>query len=247
MTLKKGSSGPDVSKLVKDLTKLGYYSGPPTSLFDNEVLKAVRAFQMQGVDGAGRPLVVDGIVGPVTIAAIAAELAGATGSAAPPAISPAVPAGGSARARAALNVALAELNRGAGESGGNNVGPDVDKYLNHIVPAPADWCAGFVSYCFKNSGLPMPYSYSLGARDTLKQLKAKGWGVTCSDANPPQPGDVIVWWRVAPSSWKGHIGLVLGYSGGIVTTIEGNKTPKVGKFNYTLGAIDKLLGFARVP
>ena len=93
----------------------------------------------------------------------------------------------------------------------------------------------------------MPYSYSLGARDIRKQLVNKGWGITPDDAHPPLPGDVIVWWRGTPTGWQGHVGLIYSYADGIVTTIEGNKTPKVGKFSYTLGAIDKLLGFARVP
>lgn len=245
MVLKRGSSGNAVAALVRDLKKLGYYSGPATSDFDNEVLKAVRAFQMQNVDAAGRPLVVDGIAGPVTLGAIAIKLAGGTMSAPP--VTSAMPSGGSATAQGALKVAVAEYMRGAGEQGGNNMGPDVQKYLNGILNPPAEWCAAFVSYCFKNSGQPMPYRYSLGARDVLKQLKAKGWEVKPTDANPPLPGDVIVWWRNSPSSWHGHIGLVHSYDHGIVTTIEGNKTPKVGKFRYTLGTIDKLLGFARIP
>jgi hypothetical protein len=240
--LKKGSSGTNVRKLAGDLAKLGFYSGPATSTFDQEVFKAVRAFQMQNVDSVGRPLVVDGIAGPVTLGAIAMRLAGTTPS---PAETPAMPTGGSATARGALQAALGEI--GNGEQGGNNLGPHVKKYLNGIIAPPADWCAGFVSFCFKNSGKPMPYTYSLGARDILRQLKAKGWDVTPTDANPPRPGDVIVWWRVAPTSWQGHVGLVHSYSNGIVKTIEGNKTPKVGSFSYSLSAIDKLLGFARVP
>jgi peptidoglycan hydrolase-like protein with peptidoglycan-binding domain len=246
MILKKGSTGPAVRTLARDLARLGYYSGPATSTFDNEVWKAVRAFQMQGIDAAGRPLVVDGQAGPVTIAAIASELNGSTPSA-PAQAAGNAPPGGSARARAALRVAMAELARGAGESGGNNKGPDVKSYLNGIIDPPADWCAAFVSFCFKNSGHPMPYNYSLGARDVLKQLKDNGWGVKVNAEAPPVPGDVIVWWRNAPDAWQGHIGIVHGYADGIVTTIEGNKTPKVGKFTYTLGAIDRLLGFARVP
>lgn len=243
--LKKGSTGSAVRQLSRDLKTLGYYSGAQTTLFDNEIWKAVRAFQMQNVDSAGRPLVVDGVVGPVTLASVAARLGGATPVQPPQQL--AQPAGGSATARGALAVALAEYAAGRGEQGGNNMGPDVAKYLNGILAPPANWCAGFVSYCFKNSGRPMPYTYSLGARDVLTQLKAKGWEVKPDAAHPPIPGDIIVWWRNAPSSWEGHIGIVLSYSGGIIETIEGNKTPKVGKFTYTLGAIEQLLGFARIP
>ncbi|MDB5538956.1 MAG: hypothetical protein JWQ89_683 [Devosia sp.] len=243
--LSKGATGSKVRDLARNLKALGYYFGVETSTFDNEVWKAVRAFQMQGVDAVGRPLVVDGVVGPVTLAAIEAHLGGTTISL-PPASGPLAP-GGSATARGALKAAIAELEAGHGEVGGNNKGPHVAKYLNGIIDPPAEWCAAFVSFCFKNSGQPMPYTYSLGARDVLKRMRDKGFGVKVDAANPPLPGDVIVWWRNAPDSWHGHVGLVHSYVDGLVHTIEGNKTPKVGKFTYTLGAIDKLLGFARVP
>ena len=120
------------------------------------------------------------------------------------------------------------------------------KYLNGLAAEGSSWCAGFVSWCFLQSG-PMPFDYTVGARDLLGQLRQAGMGVTPTDADPPRPGDIIVWWRKAPSAWEGHVGLVVDYRGGVLTTIEGNKTPKVGLFKYTFGKIDKLLGFARVP
>ncbi len=242
-----GDTGPGVSKLGRDLKQLGYFPGSPASTFDDALRRAVRAFQMQNVDSQGRPLVVDGVVGPVTEWAIANRLGHTTTPASAAASAPNVPAGGSATARAALAVAIAEMNAGHGEVGGNNMGPHVTRYLNGIVGTPNDWCAGFVSFCFSTSGQPMPFKYSVGARDILDQLKAKGWAVKPDNTHPPLPGDIIVWWRQAPSSWKGHIGIVHSYDNGIVRTIEGNKTSTVGSFVYTLGAIDKLLGFARVP
>jgi peptidoglycan hydrolase-like protein with peptidoglycan-binding domain len=245
MLLKTDSKGKSVADLSANLIRLGYYSGPKTSLFDHDIKKAVRAFQMQNVDSVGRPLVVDGIAGPVTLASIDNRLNRTVDQLAP--VTLAMLPGGSAAARGALAVAMGEYEAGRGEQGGNNLGPDVAKYLNGIVDPPADWCAGFVSYCFSRSGHPMPYAYSVGARDILRSLVKNGWGVTPDHEQPPLPGDIIVWWRVAPSDWKGHVGIVHSYADGIVTTIEGNKTPKVGKFSYTLGAIDRLLGFARVP
>ncbi|WP_374445232.1 CHAP domain-containing protein [Stella sp.] len=248
MLLKRGSSGPEVSRLAERLFRLGYHPGPASATFDDALVRAVKAFQMQNADSVGRPLAVDGIVGPVTAAAIARRLGEAPPV--PPAPLPGLampPTGGSPTARGALQAALGELAAGHGEVGGNNMGPHVARYLGGILAPPADWCAGFVSWCFRNSGHPMPYPYSLGARDVLKKLRDRGWGVAPSDADPPQPGDVIVWWRGSPGGWKGHVGLVHSYADGIVRTIEGNKTPQVGSFTYTLGAIERLLGFARVP
>jgi hypothetical protein len=251
--LKLHSVGPAVRALVKDLRTLGYDTGTSVDTFDSAVRKAVLAFQMQNADLEGRPLAVDGIVGPVTSASLARRLGKI--SAATPAAAPAIQMpggdggsgnGGSARARAALAIALQEYSAGHGEEGGNNRGPHVRKYLNGLAPEGSSWCAGFVSWCFQQSG-PMPFDYTVGARDVLRQLRQAKMGVTPTDTDPPRPGDVIVWWRKAPTSWEGHVGLVLGYQGGVLTTIEGNKTPKVGVFRYTFAKIDQLLGFARVP
>jgi hypothetical protein len=59
-----------------------------------------------------------------------------------------------------------------------------------------------------------------------------------------------VFWRGSKTGWMGHIGIVESYENGIVTTIEGNKGPfksVVRRYTYTLGQIDKMLGFGRVP
>lgn len=248
MVLKRGSTGPAVAELAGKLTQLGYFAGAVTETFGADLAKAVKAFQMQNADSAGRPLVVDGIAGPVTLRSVERRLGSPVPAPMLTVLSLAIPpAGGSATARGALQAALGEMRAGHGEVGGNNMGPHVAKYLNGIVDTPNDWCAGFVSWCFQNSGQPMPFAYTVGARDVLTKLRAKGWGVTPSDDDPPLPGDVIVWWRGAPSGWQGHVGIVQSYADGIVRTVEGNKTPKVGSFAYTLSSIDRLLGFARVP
>jgi len=243
--LKKNSSGPNVLNLISDLRALAYYHGPDTSHFDNEVYKSVRAFQMQNVDVAGRPLVVDGKVGPVTRGALDIS----RGRASVPLIqSPQIdaPVLAQSTASAALAVAVAKLNLGHGEEGGNNRGPHVRKYLNGMANEGSDWCAGFVSWCYRQSAHPMPFNYGVGARNILSQMRKRGYGVKPTENDPPRPGDVIVWWRVAPSDWRGHIGFVYAYRDGILTTIEGNKKPKVARFDYTLSKIDRLLGFARV-
>ena len=109
--LKLHSEGTEVEALARNLEALGYYRGPATRMFDVEVQKAVRAFQMQNADVADRPLVVDGIVGPVTAASLARRL----GQLIVPPLASAgnisIPEhGGSARARAALAIAIQELN-----------------------------------------------------------------------------------------------------------------------------------------
>ena len=229
MFLRRNDAGSAVLKLAQDLSTLGYYTATSTGTFDLNVFRAVKYFQMQNADSSGRALVVDGIAGPLTLAAVARRLKGD----APPnpgaldsEIKP-LTSGGSNKARSTLALALSEYATERGESGGNNKGPDVRKYLNGIVGEGNDWCAGFVSWCFANSDGSMPYDYTVSARDTLSQLKKKGYVVTVSDATPPLPGDIVVWWRVnKQTSWKGHIGIVVDYKDGVIRTVEGNKTPQ---------------------
>ena len=246
LPLKLHSQGADVSALTELLVQRGFLA-EATPSFDARVKTAVMGFQSQNLDERGLPLKVDGIVGPVTWWALThprvnvvthdTDLPGK------------LPAGGSARGRAALKVALAEMAAGAVESGANNAGPFVRKYLNGIIDPPADWCAAFVSWCYDQHPAGCPYGYSLGARDVLKRCRARGWGYD-HRTEPPQPGDIVVWRRGPIDGWQGHVGLVYEATpGGMLYTIEGNKggyPARVRRFSYVTRSMDTLLGFARV-
>jgi hypothetical protein len=243
--LTEGSRGASVLKLTRILEELGHLEFPG-EIFDRTVLRAVEEFQSRYVDELGRPLVVDGLVGPLTWWALENE----TSVLAPPVgvDFTVVPAnGGSQRGRAALTTAISEIRAGAREIGADNSGPFVQKYLNGLSPTPANWCAGFVSWCFAQHANGIPYQYSVGARDIRFQFRERGW--LLDDNVVPEPGDIIVWWRGQPNGWKGHIGLVHHSSNGIVFTIEGNKgrfPAPVRGFDYVLSRMPRLLGFGRV-
>lgn len=242
--LRQGDRGAAVERLTR-LLKRRDYLDTKCRIFTLAVRRAVEEFQARHVDERDRPLEVDGIVGPLTWWALEEDH-----SVRPPELPWAhrMPAeGGSERGRAALRTAIAEAKAGAREIGANNSGRFVDKYLNGIVPAPANWCAGFVSWCFSQHPDGIPYEYSVGARDIRGQFKRKGWLV---EGETPEPGDIVVWWRGKPEGWMGHIGFVHHCSNGIVYSLEGNKgnfPAPVRGFSYTLGRIDRLLGFGRVP
>lgn len=251
MTLRLLSSGPDVQALTRRLVAL-HLLAVETDIFGPEVAAAVKIFQSRHTDPRGEPLVIDGAVGPMTDWSIRV----ATGEAPPPAagdrLALAMPAeGGTAIGRAALQVALGEYTGRAAEVGANNDGPFVVKYQHgrkdlRLQP----WCASFASWCFEQAGGgTSPFGYSPSARGVLAACKAKGWVYAASDASPPQPGDLIVWWREPVGSGNGHIGIVHSYEHGVLRTIEGNRgnfPAPVGTFTYVLGRIEKVLGFARV-
>jgi len=155
--------------------------------------------------------------------------------------------GGSQIGRAALAVAIRELKSGAKEIGGNNCGLWVKKYLDGLAPEGSSWCAGFISYCFANSGFSMRFDYTVSARDLLNQFRNKGWCYNPNEKLAPEPGDIVVWRRTKPNSWQGHAGIVHHFHDGKLYTIEGNRSPKVDGFMYSYKGIKNILGLGRVP
>lgn len=255
--LRKGANGADVLILQNALNVWLSSAQAPILLLDGDfglkTQKAVMQFQSTHVDNAGRSLLPDGVVGGLTWEAICRVV---NGNASPNSLTydiegkinewwkkmPDPSFGGSARGLAALAIAINEAKIGAKEIGGNNSGKFVKKYLNGKADEGASWCAAFVSWCLKESG-EMPFKYNLGARDFLRLAKNAGYEVTNNLVDrKPLPGDIIVWWREAVNSWKGHTGFVHHVEGGVIFTIEGNKTSRVEGFDYALVSMEKLLG-----
>ena len=250
--MKKGDHGPEVAKLQRLLVRRGYPVGVDGG-YGARTYQAVRAFQSQNLDQHGLPLVVDGKVGPLTWWSLQNPKPDLTPvSAVDYGRMPPPKAGGSRAGRAALAVAIEELNAGAGEVGGDNAGPFVRKYLGPAgVPEGNSWCASFVSWCFLQAsdrdGSRMPFKYCPGARALLTRFRDKGWASAPQEGYEPKPGDPVFWWRVKLSGWQGHVGLVHQLRDGILYTIEGNRSPRVQGFSYVFSRMDKLLGFGHVP
>lgn len=248
--LRKGDHGPPVRQLQQRLAQRGYAVADSGS-FDAATWRAVRAFQAQNLDQHGQPLVVDGTAGPLTQWSLEhpkplIDTPSAVDYTAMPAD------GGSARGRAALAAAIGELKSGACESGGNNCGAFIRKYLAPAGVAEGNsWCASFVSWCFLQAAggdtAAMPFAYVPGARAMLAEFKAQDWARAPGSGYPPQPGDIVVWWRVNLRGWLGHVGLIHSVRDGMLYTIEGNRSPRVQGFSYVLSRMDRLLGFGHVP
>ena len=67
---KLNDTGPAVLSLQRTLTLRGYPCGIPDGVFGRKTLAALKAFQSQNLDPRGRPLVVDGVAGPLTLWAL---------------------------------------------------------------------------------------------------------------------------------------------------------------------------------
>lgn len=249
--LKKGAKGATVKELQETLRELDY-SITVDGDFGNETYKAVRAFQASHLDKRGVPLKVDGAVGDITWWALKNPRVTVSSGVVDYKTMPPASMGGSVLGRKALQVAINEMIAGATEIGGNNKGPFVKKYLAPAgLPEGYSWCAAFMSWCFLQAAggerSMMGFNYTAGARNVFDQLKKKGetFSGTAIDLTP-EPGDLVVWWRVSLPSYSGHIGIVHHVADGFIYTIEGNKAANVAGFSYVKTRIDKLLGYARV-
>jgi hypothetical protein len=256
-TMRKGDSGPDVLELTEKLVELNILDDPSNE-YTTEVRRAVKVFQSTNLDPTGSPLGVDGVAGRLTqwsirnrdLTQLFERPVSDTYSEMPDNCD------GSELARTALQIAIDEMNAGAQEIGGNNQGPFVAKYHRISERAAAQkswsWCAAFTSYCFSEASLElgedMPFVYTGGAQNILKQLRRKGLEVDL-ETDEPQTGDVIVWKR-GSKAWQGHVGIVYDYHDGVLWVIEGNRgafPAPVRVYQYVLSRVDKILGLGRIP
>jgi hypothetical protein len=89
------------------------------------------------------------------------------------------------------------------------------------------WCAGFVNFALKESGLP--YAKEAGARAMIP--KGKSLGFTDVNIADMQPGDIVLW-------NFGHVNFCYTASGGKFSFVGGNQTPQgASKSNPNDGAV----------
>lgn len=150
----------------------------------------------------------------------------------------------------ALDFARCEIGRG--EFGGNNRGPDVERYRAGHGGNGA-WCAAFVCWCIERAyvslGRTCPIKRTHGARKLYKRVVEAGHAVTRQEL---EPGDIVLWSRGQPA-WQGHVGIVSGVSrnraGKVIgwSYIAGNEGRYPAVVREFRGKEKNLVGFARLP
>lgn len=208
--------------LQAELVRRGYGPLRLTGRFDAPTDSALRLYQAQHVDLAGRPLQPDGIVGPLTWGSLFGPLQ--SRRAGPP---------GELAARA-LEVAIGQLGV-MEQPPGSNRGPEVDQYLLSVdigpeVPdARRPWCQGFVYWCFREAaaqlGLDLPLPRTAGVLDHWRKAARVPSALRflpkelVADPSLVQPGMLLV---LDYGNGFGHIGFVERCAGGTLLTVEGN-------------------------
>ncbi len=82
------------------------------------------------------------------------------------------------------------------------------------------WCGIFVGWCMSRAGLSVPKK----AASAKQYLKTSEYGARAVE-NPVPGMDIAVFHRGSPTSWKGHVGIFMGFNkkGDDVYVIGGNQ------------------------
>jgi uncharacterized protein (TIGR02594 family) len=198
-----------IRDIQTQLAARGYTPGPLDGIWGRQTVAAVRAFQ------ARNGLEPDGIVGPLTMAALFQTAPAAAGPA---------------------PVSLADLDdptlvwfqearrlMGTKEDPSTGSNPAIIDWataqgLRGYRDDETPWCGLFVGHCITATLDREPTPAGL--------LSARSWerfGVRTE----PTPGAVMVFWRESRASGKGHVGFYAGEDGGAYRILGGNQSDSV--------------------
>lgn len=119
----------------------------------------------------------------------------------------------------AIEIALTQV--GIKEIVGRKHNPEVLKYFKEIGHSwvkddETAWCSAFANWICKKAGLP--YTGKLNARSWLKVGQR---------VSKPKLGDVVIFWRDNPNSWKGHVAFFVRETKNWVYVLGGNQNNQV--------------------
>jgi len=97
------------------------------------------------------------------------------------------------------------------------------------------WCAAFANYVLKMAGFP--YTGKLNAKSFLEL------GEQISVPRPLGSSDdfvdLVVFWRVKPNSWQGHVGFFIKERGDLIYTLGGNQSNMLKISAYDRGRLEQ--------
>ena len=135
-----------------------------------------------------------------------------------------------------IKVALGEI--GVKEIKGERDNPEVLKYFKDIgfdaawIKDETAWCSAFINWCAHVTGYQATY-----------KLNARSWLKEGHEVVSPEVGDLVIFWRQDPASWKGHVGIFISQRDGVIWTLGGNQSNMVNIAPYRE---HRLLGFRRL-
>ena len=128
---------------------------------------------------------------------------------------------------------------GVREIPGGQSNPQIMRYAEEAgfpeyVSDEMAWCSLFMNWVALKSGL-----------ERTRSLAARSWLNFGIPIHNPEPGDVVVFWRVSRDSWMGYVGVFMGFSADLkrIYCLGGNQGNQVFVTAYSA---EMLLGFRRL-
>ncbi len=126
---------------------------------------------------------------------------------------------------------------GMKEIAGNKHNPEIlamfaEIGFDYVKDDETSWCSASLNYFCKKLG----YERS-GALD------ARSWLKMPIKILKPSLGDIVVFWRESPESWKGHVGLFIAQDLTNVYVLGGNQGNMI---NISAYPRDRVLGYRQV-
>lgn len=94
------------------------------------------------------------------------------------------------------------------------------------------WCSAFVNWVAHKCGM-----------ERSGKLDARSWLNVGVNVEKPEIGDVVVFWRDAPTSWKGHVAFFINETDTHVYVLGGNQNNMVNISPYLKS---RVLGYRRL-
>lgn len=109
-----------------------------------------------------------------------------------------------------------------------------DSGFKNITDDETPWCSIFMNWCCMKAGLQRTH-----------KANARSWLTVGLPVDNPVPGDIVIFWRDKERSWKGHVGIFVGFSRDLkqVFTLGGNQKNSVSIQGYDK---DKVLDYRRL-
>jgi uncharacterized protein (TIGR02594 family) len=118
-----------------------------------------------------------------------------------------------------IDIALSQI--GIKEIVGKKHNKEVLKYFSEIGHGwvkddETAWCSAFVNWVCKKAGL-----------DYSGKLNARSWLDIGENVTEPKLGDIVVFWRDKPDSWKGHVAFFIRETPNWIYVLGGNQNNQV--------------------
>lgn len=125
-----------------------------------------------------------------------------------------------------IDIALGQV--GIKEIAGPVDNPEVLKYFNDTgfdgaaLKDETAWCSAFMNWVAQKAGA-----------QCSGRLDAQSWLKVGKETTNPEKGDIAIFWRESPESWKGHVAIYIRQDAHNIYVLGGNQKNEVCIMPYS--------------